>query len=427
MRTRSPGNVIDLKSVFPLRRDGAIVFEECLDRSLIDPKNESGLSERGEAIARGKAKHRTPRAKAQALLEDFLQRIDKLNHDPDGVRYIEEVWLFGSMMRGEDTVGDIDMALLSDRRPEYRTDHDFRRKHLDKLLSRYDDAPATRPIYWSAEEWITGRSLYGAKRHPLLAGVQNGTDDLAGLGVPCQLMYDRKRGGRVDDPILPRHPQSNGRRNDTPPQAEMPELTPCDIRPMDARWITGFHDWGDVSPYYIFRGWTDDAHKLFPHYPERLRVVADDYKLDNYCWIPKRLKAGGIDGRNMIALIDATPFWGTSIILRRRIEASPTNWILHAEFESLELHRARKRIDLGTLPDMAAATALILAVDAERMLRRANEETISPTVQIKIGRSGLNDDMNAYFIDVIRDHLLLRTIRIEPEGWMGAPALIACD
>jgi hypothetical protein len=189
-RTRSPGNVIDLKSIFPLRRDGAIVFEECLDRGLIDSKGESGLSEKGEAIARGKAKRRTARAKAQALLDDFLYRIDKLNQDPDGIRYVEQAWLFGSTLRKEDTVGDIDIALVTDRRPEYRANHDARKKHLDELLSRYDDAPATQPIYWSAETWITNRSLYGAKRHPLLAGVQDGTDDLAALGVPCE-----KKGG----------------------------------------------------------------------------------------------------------------------------------------------------------------------------------------------------------------------------------------
>jgi hypothetical protein len=29
--------MIDLQTVFPLRRDDAIVFEECLDRGLIDP------------------------------------------------------------------------------------------------------------------------------------------------------------------------------------------------------------------------------------------------------------------------------------------------------------------------------------------------------------------------------------------------------
>src|SRR4051812_21114223 len=35
MRTRSPGALIDVKSVFPLRRDGAIMLEECFDRGLV--------------------------------------------------------------------------------------------------------------------------------------------------------------------------------------------------------------------------------------------------------------------------------------------------------------------------------------------------------------------------------------------------------
>jgi hypothetical protein len=43
MRTRSHGNLIDLKSIFPFRRDGAIVFEECLDRGLIELKKVCGL------------------------------------------------------------------------------------------------------------------------------------------------------------------------------------------------------------------------------------------------------------------------------------------------------------------------------------------------------------------------------------------------
>jgi hypothetical protein len=49
-RTESPTNLIDLKSVFPLRRDGAIVFEECLDRGLIDAEALT-VTEIGEVIA----------------------------------------------------------------------------------------------------------------------------------------------------------------------------------------------------------------------------------------------------------------------------------------------------------------------------------------------------------------------------------------
>lgn len=74
-RTKSPGNMVDLKSVFPLRRDGAIVFEECLDRGLIDPDT-LRLTDAGEAISRAKAKSRTPLSQASALRSE-LQALDE--------------------------------------------------------------------------------------------------------------------------------------------------------------------------------------------------------------------------------------------------------------------------------------------------------------------------------------------------------------
>ncbi len=418
MRTRSPGNLIDLKSVFPLRRAGAIVFEECLDRGLIESEGGFAISEKGEAVARGKAERRTPRARAQALLDDFLQRVDMLNRDPDAVRYVEQVWIFVSLMRGEDTVGDIDLAVVMERRPQYMADYRSMERHLKEVLSRYDNVPVTRSIIWSAETWVTERTLYGARRHPLLAGVQDGISDLTALGVPCRLIYDRTRGGRVDDPMLPRHPLSNGRRNDMAPPAEMPDLTPNDIRPMDGRWVAGFCGGGSVSPFDIFRGWTDEAHKLFPHYPDGLRVVGNGQNLNSYPWIPKHLKNNDLDGRDAIALVNATLFGGTSVVLRRRIEKASAIWTLHAGFENMELYRSRKRVELSTLPDMAAAAALILAVDAERMLRRTAEESAGARVQISV-RHDLGESMNAYFVESVRAHLQTRAIRIEPEEWSG--------
>lgn len=138
-----------------------------------------------------------------------------------------------------------------------------------------------------------------------------------------------------------------------------------------------------VCPYDIFRSWTDDARRLFPHYPDGLRVVGDDHQLNGNFWTPKRLRRMGLDGRRAIALINATRGWGTSIVLNREIEAHDTVWTLRARFTELELFRSRKRAEASTLPDIAAAAALILAVDAERMLRRATEFPSTPT----IGRS----------------------------------------
>lgn len=196
------------------------------------------------------------------------------------------------------------------------------------------------------------------------------------------------------------------------------------IRPMDARWVAGFWEVGAVSPYDIFRGWTDNAHALFPTYPDGLRVVGDDHDLSRYPWTPKRLKKPGLDGREAIALISATKWWGTSVILHRHIEMSQTEWKLKASFSDLQLHRARKYADLATLNDLAAVTALILAVDAERMVRRTSELSHPPTIAIAIDDSGLTDEVRVDLVEPLLAHLNERAVRIEPADWKGGQVLV---
>ena len=315
-RTRSPGKTIDLKTVFPERSDGAIVFEECLDRGLIDPTI-TKLTETGEALALAKANPRTPLAKAQAVLNSFLDRIEALRCNPDGVQDVDQVWLFGSLMRGADSVGDIDVAVTRSRRPHFANDHDGRQRHVNQLVAKMSDAPHDWAGPWSKEEWLFKRAIYGAMRHPLLAGAQYGTADLQALGVPCRLIYDRARGGRVDDLVLPRHPESLGRSNDVSPPIEMPNLEPAPIQPMDARWVAGFSETGMVSPYHIFRGWTRDARALFPRFPDGLRIVADDDALLHSPSVPALLKRPRLDGRKAVALVNATERLKTGLILHR--------------------------------------------------------------------------------------------------------------
>lgn len=74
---------------------------------------------------------------------------------------------------------------------------------------------------------------------------------------------------------------------------------------------------------------------------------------------------------------------------------------------------------------MAAAAALIVAVDAERMLRRAAEQESPPEIQVLLDRAELSGDMETDFFDTISEHLHARRIKIEPDGWMGAPVLIS--
>jgi hypothetical protein len=422
-RTRSPGRMIDLQTVFSRCRDGAIVFEECLDRGLIDPAT-INVTPAGEVIICAKAQSRTPLNKALMVLNEFLDRIETLNRDPDGGRHVEQVWLFGSVMRSANNVGDIDLAVTSSRRARFADDHEGRKGHLDHLVAQMPGAPVYSAWPWEKEGWLFQRAIYGARRHPLLAGVQKGTAILESLGVPCRLIYDRSRGGRVDDPILPRHPNSRGRSNDLSPPAEMPDIRPKAIGPMDARWVAGFQKHGRVLPYLIFGACNDEARALFPCHPEGLRVVGDDHELSDYPWTPKRLKRPGLDGRNAVALISATEWSGTSVILCRQIEVKPLSWTLHAGFSDMQLYRARRYEDPATLRDLAAVTALILAVDAERMLRRATELPQSPTIRIAIDDEGLTGDLRSFFVSLLRGYLEKRTVRIEPPDWSGKRVLL---
>lgn len=427
MRTESPGAMIDLKSVFAQRRDGAIVFEECLDRRLIELSDGSyKVSKRGEVIVRAKAKPRTLLGRAQLVLDEFLGRVQAMNDDKDAVRYAEQVWLFGSVLRGAETVGDIDLAVTTARRPQWEADYDAMRRYANRLVDVRPDAPTTRGMMWSAEHWLTERALFGTKRHPLLAGAQEGVSDLAGLGVPCRLIYDRSRGGKVDDPTLPRHPLSNGRENDIDPPPMMPDLTAAALRPMDGRWISGFKSYGEVSPYGIFRGWTDEAHRLFPQYPSGLRIASDSFEPFDFPWVPKRVKKGGLDGRSAIALISATNYWGTSIVLRRQIETGAKVLTLRVWFEDLELFRARKRIDVATIADLAAATALIVGVDAERMLRRSVELAARPQVEVRFQKSGEHDACGI-IVDAAVRRLEDGDVRIQPTDWEGGAVSIVCQ
>ena len=414
LRTSSPPNLIDLRSVFPLRRDGAIVFEECLDRGLID-RETLKLTPAGETLARAKAQKRTPIDQADAILQQFLDNADAMNADPDAISQVERVWLFGSLMRRQDSVGDIDLAVCTSRKPRF-SDHRARDQHARQRVQAISGAPASWQFPGEREGWLERRALYGPRRHPLLAGVQRGTSDLASLGVLCRLIYDRSRGGRVADPILDRHPDSTGRDPSLDPPAMVPDLTPAPLRPMDGRWVAGYSAWGVVSPYDIFRGWTDDAHRLFAHYPEDLRLFADGFELNDFPWQPKRLRRPGLDSRAALLLVDATRYWGVSLVLNRTIETSETHWVLDARFSDIELHRARTRVDLGSTPSIVGAASLILAVDAERMIRRARNLPTMPAVQIRIIRDGLPDEIQVHVVDEIATILGSRTVRIEPDS-----------
>lgn len=219
-RTGEARNFYELVSIAPSRMETAILYEELLERGLIDPTArdpEERLSDRGRAVAEAKTR-RIPLATARRVLDELLTWIERANEHADAVDLVERVWLFGPVMRGAETVGDIDLAIETVRNPAFERDD---AKWREVIAQAPNHLSFPQKLYWQRQ-----RLIFGKRRHPLLAGANLGSDELQQLGVPCQLILDRSRGGRVDDKIVSRHPRSGGRSNSMKPPLELPDLGP---------------------------------------------------------------------------------------------------------------------------------------------------------------------------------------------------------
>ena len=338
-----------------------------------------------------------------------------MNADPGSVLQVEEVWLFGSLMREAPSVGDIDAALVAKRRPEFE-DHAARRAYVARAIAARVENPRTWRLEYLGEYWLLERALFGPKRHHLLAGIITDVDDLRQIGAPCRLVYDRSRGGRVKTAVLDRHPGSTGRDDELPPPVKRPDLTPVALRPMDGRWIAGFSDWGEVLPSRIFRGLSEEARALFPRHPSGLwvgRSADGDFRP---AWRPSSLRNRALDGRNAFAIVNATEHGGASVVLRREIAPPAAGRRLCARFEDGE--RRRARLDDRAIPDIASAAALIVAVDAERILRRLAEANSDFPVVVSVEGDDHNQVVAAVKDEVV-NRLVDRAARIEPLHWRG--------
>lgn len=418
-RTRSPANFIALKSVFGNSRDGAIVFEECLDRGLIAFADEEyRLTEAGEAFARGSAKARTPLPKALSVLDGFLSRANALNADPDGIGYVDELWLFGSVLREEETVGDIDIAMVTSRRPGDQGNWEAFEKRIARQIGDNPDAPERLRVWWGGETWLRNYALFGKRRDGLLNGVQEGTHDLEQMGVPCRLIFDRQRGGRVTDDVLPRHPNSTGRSNTMAEPGRLGDLKPAPLRPMDARWTSQFSDWnGQVHPYVIFGGWTDETHALFPYYPQDLHVIADGNKLHSVGWVPKAIRKGNLDGRVRVAVLQTQAWVGLGIVLQRKISETPGRQV-QAWVEEQAMLKVRSQ--LSPMVEFVGATvALIVATDMERVCRRQAEQGLRGELGIMINFENLSGPLQEQLREWVREIFDKGKVRVTPIGWNG--------
>jgi hypothetical protein len=101
-------------------------------------------------------------------------------------------------------------------------------------------------------------------------------------------------------------------------------------------------------------------------------------------------------------------------VLWREFEFTDCEWVLHVRLANFEESRKRKSLDALAAMEVTSALLLIIAADAERLMRRAREISTSLEVLIKVYESNEKDLEN--YSHRIFDELRERIIRIEPVG-----------
>lgn len=388
-RTGQEENFFEVESFAPSRMEAAALYEELLERKYINPAatdHDQLLTEAGLAIAGGKMR-RSPLSTAHRVLDNLLARIEGMNERSAPLNIVQRVWLFGSVMRREETVGDIDLAIETAFNPAFGDDAS-RSARLRELVDQAPDhLPYFRKLYWHEEQGI-----FGERRHPLLAGAHMGSAELRRLGVPCQLVFDQSRGGRVDDKVISRHPDSPGRSNEMSTPRELPDLTPLSSipRPMDARWMSAHKVDGRIYPRRLFT-----AQRTVPGWGSY--VMTDDTELRFHAWRPPSLKVSGYDGVSSV-LLKYHDTWqdpkgreAASMVLRRKIRDLETEIELRVELSNLERSRQMKpRLDHPFL-HLCGMVAMLMCGDIRRQTLRLEERQLDKMIAINMDTNGLPD------------------------------------
>ena len=102
---------------------------------IIESKLHSQRTIKGNAMRTAPLVPRINRAKAEKLLADFLWSVEEVNSHPDLLHWVTEVRVFGSYLTNSEDLGDIEIAIKTERRPVSGTDHDIA-FYLNRMVAR---------------------------------------------------------------------------------------------------------------------------------------------------------------------------------------------------------------------------------------------------------------------------------------------------
>lgn len=206
--------------------------------------NRFRCTDKGDLIRAAALRPRMKRKEAERRIQQFLQNCVKANEDPELPTYVRSVWLAGSMLKGAGEVGDIDIAVSWDQKPFYRDliAKDHGAKYVRTLALKRglpDHLFGGVMAYNNLRSALQQRVLYGARKPAIFSEIELST--IVAMHDTCRCLFDAARGGIVDDPILPHHPESKGRGEEMLDPFALPTFeTGLPIRPADAAWLTRY-------------------------------------------------------------------------------------------------------------------------------------------------------------------------------------------
>lgn len=168
-------------------------------------RNEDGnivTSPEGAALGMAHLRNRMPLAKADEAYAVLRTGIDALV--AEGL-VTAEVWLFGSYMRREAFVGDIDVGVGLSYVGSYR---DF----YAACAERYGHTPWHQACVRNRDRWLlttyASRVVFGDRRPSVFDGVEFDLSQ-ADAGMPVQCVYTPAQGWNAG-PVLAHHPDARG-------------------------------------------------------------------------------------------------------------------------------------------------------------------------------------------------------------------------
>ena len=290
----------------------AAVIDEAESRGLLGfPQtrvlnHQFGLVDPGLALVNATSRKRIPASKAREILQDVLNRATLVNERRDLPFMIADIWLYGSLARGSETVDDIDLVIES-RTPPHMMPSKADKLAFDMCRRMGGESAITMggvSGFIQASEWVRDRFMFGPRRNQRLS-VRTDPSELVAMAVPCRNVFTSAQGSDIDAPLLGQHPASTVRQ----PHIGPPRIVP-DLSLVPALAPAHCHAAKNLAITEV--GYRPDKHA-------RIGVVCAGES-----WIPQHLRSfvascGPLDGR-LRAVVHDWEDLGQAVLVEARLE-----------------------------------------------------------------------------------------------------------